>query len=136
MKEEQDMKKAALRVSAVSIAWNVILSLFKLLAGIIGHSGAMISDAVHSASDVFSTIVVILGVNIASKQSDENHQYGHDRMECVAAILLSVVLCVTGIGIGINGLNVILQGTAGEKEDRCGLQLQRAECPQRSRHRQ
>ena len=116
MKEEQDMKKAALRVSAVSIAWNVILSLFKLLAGIIGHSGAMISDAVHSAADVFSTIVVILGVNIASKQSDENHQYGHDRMECVAAILLSVVLCVTGIGIGINGLNVILQGTAGEKE--------------------
>ena len=115
MKEEQDMKKVALRVSAVSIAWNVILSLFKLLAGILGHSGAMISDAVHSASDVFSTIVVILGVNIASKQSDENHQYGHDRMECVAAILLSVVLCVTGLGIGINGLNVILQGTAGEK---------------------
>ena len=117
MKEEQDIKKVALRVSAVSIAWNVILSLFKLLAGIIGHSGAMISDAVHSASDVFSTIVVILGVNIASKQSDENHQYGHDRMECVAAILLSVVLCVTGIGIGFNGLNVILQGTAGDKED-------------------
>ena len=116
MKEEQDMKKAALRVSAVSIAWNVILSLFKLLAGIIGHSGAMISDAVHSASDVFSTIVVILGVNIASKQSDDNHQYGHARMECVAAILLSVVLCVTGIRIGLNGLNVILQGTAGEKE--------------------
>lgn len=116
MKEEQDIKKVALRVSAVSIAWNVILSLFKLLAGIIGHSGAMISDAVHSASDVFSTIVVILGVNIASKQSDDNHQYGHDRMECVAAILLSVVLCVTGIGIGLNGLNVILQGTAGEKE--------------------
>ena len=49
MKEEQDIKKVALRVSAVSIAWNVILSLFKLLAGIIGHSGAMISDAVHSA---------------------------------------------------------------------------------------
>lgn len=116
MKEEQDIKKVALRVSGVSIAWNVILSLFKLLAGIIGHSGAMISDAVHSASDVFSTIVVILGVNIASKQSDDNHQYGHDRMECVAAILLSVVLCVTGIGIGLNGLNVILQGTAGEKE--------------------
>ncbi len=64
MKEEQDIKKVALRVSAVSIAWNVILSLFKLLAGIIGHSGAMISDAVHSASDVFSTIVVILGVNL------------------------------------------------------------------------
>lgn len=116
MEQEKNMKDVALKVSAVSIAWNVILSLFKLLAGMIGHSGAMISDAVHSASDVFSTIVVILGVNIASKQSDDNHQYGHDRMECVAAILLSVVLCVTGIGIGISGLNSILQGTAGERE--------------------
>ena len=63
---EEQNRKTAMRVSAVSIAWNVILSLFKLIAGIVGHSGAMISDAVHSASDVFSTIVVILGVNIAS----------------------------------------------------------------------
>ncbi len=50
------------------------------------------SDAVHSASDVFSTIIVILGINIASRQSDDDHQYGHDRLECVAAILLAVVL--------------------------------------------
>ena len=94
-------KKTAMRVSAVTIVWNVILSIFKLIAGIVGHSGAMISDAVHSASDVFSTIIVILGINIASKQSDDDHQYGHDRLECVAAILLAVVLFATGIGIGI-----------------------------------
>ena len=83
-------KKTAMRVSAVTIVWNVILSIFKLIAGIVGHSGAMISDAVHSASDVFSTIIVILGINIASRQSDDDHQYGHDRLECVAAILLAV----------------------------------------------
>ena len=92
------------------------LSLFKLIAGIVGHSGAMISDAVHSASDVFSTIVVILGVNIASRQSDEDHQYGHDRLECVAAIILAVVLFATGLGIGIGGVNKIIEGSAGSME--------------------
>ena len=105
-----------MQVSAVTIVWNVILSIFKLIAGIVGHSGAMISDAVHSASDVFSTIIVILGINIASRQSDEDHQYGHDRLECVAAILLAVVLFATGIGIGIGGINRIIAGTAGKDE--------------------
>ena len=109
-------KKTAMRVSAVTIVWNVILSIFKLIAGIVGHSGAMISDAVHSASDVFSTIIVILGINIASRQSDDDHQYGHDRLECVAAILLAVVLFATGIGIGIGGINKIITGTAGKDE--------------------
>ncbi|EGG81374.1 hypothetical protein HMPREF0992_02291 [Lachnospiraceae bacterium 6_1_63FAA] len=109
-------KKTAMRVSAVTIVWNVILSIFKLIAGIVGHSGAMISDAVHSASDVFSTIIVILGINIASRQSDDDHQYGHDRLECVAAILLAVVLFATGIGIGIGGINKIITGTSGKDE--------------------
>lgn len=109
-------KKTAMRVSAVTIAWNVILSIFKLIAGVVGHSGAMISDAVHSASDVFSTIIVILGINIASRQSDDDHQYGHDRLECVAAILLAVVLFATGIGIGIGGINKIITGTTGKDE--------------------
>ncbi len=107
-------KKTAMRVSVVSIVWNVILSIFKLIAGILGHSGAMISDAVHSASDVFSTMIVMLGINIASRQSDDDHQYGHDRLECVAAILLAVVLFATGMGIGIGGINKIIDGTAGE----------------------
>lgn len=107
-------KKTAMRVSAVTIVWNVILSIFKLVAGVVGRSGAMISDAVHSASDVFSTIIVILGINIASRQSDDDHQYGHDRLECVAAILLAVVLFATGIGIGIGGINKIIEGTAGK----------------------
>lgn len=90
----------AVRISTVSIAGNLILSLLKLLAGIFSNSGAMISDAVHSASDVFSSIIVIIGVKMSAKKSDKEHPYGHERMECVAAIILAVVLLVTGLFIG------------------------------------
>ena len=100
-------KATAMKVSVVSIAVNIFLSVFKLIAGIIAGSGAMISDAVHSASDVFSTFVVMIGVSLSSKQSDKDHPYGHERMECVASILLSVVLAITGLGIGMTGINKI-----------------------------
>lgn len=109
--EEQ---KIAMHVSSVSIIVNVILSLFKLLAGIISHSGAMISDAIHSASDVISTIVVIIGVQMSNKKSDHDHQYGHERLECVSSIILSGLLLATGIGIGISGIKNIMAGTSGE----------------------
>lgn len=107
-------QQIAMRVSSVSIAVNIILSLLKLLAGIIAHSGAMISDAIHSASDVLSTVVVIIGVKMSSKKSDRDHQYGHERLECVSSIILSGLLLATGIGIGISGLENILAGTSGE----------------------
>ena len=64
---ENDFQRIADRVSAVSIIGNLVLSVFKLIAGIVAHSNAMISDAVHSASDVFSTIVVIIGIRLSSK---------------------------------------------------------------------
>ncbi len=103
-------KKIAMRVSLVSILVNLVLSLFKLFAGIFASSGAMISDAVHSASDVFSTVIVMIGVQVSAKKSDKDHQYGHERMECVASIVLAVVLCITGAGIGLRGLETILGG--------------------------
>ena len=97
-------KKVAFKVSIVSIVVNVVLSAFKLIAGVLAHSGAMISDAVHSLSDVLSTFVVMIGVSISSRESDEDHQYGHERLESIPAIILSALLFVTGIGIGIYGL--------------------------------
>lgn len=112
---DEKSKKIVMRVSGVTIAGNLVLSLLKLLAGILGHSGAMISDAVHSASDVFSTVVAVIGINISRKKSDKDHQYGHDRMECVAAIILAVILFATGIGIGITGLEQIIKGVEGNK---------------------
>lgn len=108
-------KQIAMRVSGISIVVNIVLSLLKLLAGIVAHSGAMISDAVHSASDVVSTIVVIIGVQFANKKSDAKHPYGHERLECVSSIVLAGLLFVTGIGIGISGIEKILAGTAGEE---------------------
>ena len=108
-----DFEKTAVKVSAVSIVGNLLLSLGKLLAGVFGHSGAMISDAVHSASDVFSSIIVIIGVRLSAKNSDKDHPYGHERMECVAAIVLAVVLLVTGLFIGKNTVETLLHGSFG-----------------------
>ena len=102
----------AMRVSAVSIIVNLALSLFKLIAGIAAHSGAMVSDAVHSASDVFSTFIVMIGVTISGKESDKEHPYGHERLECVASLLLAMVLALTGLGIGKTGVEKILGGEA------------------------
>lgn len=107
-------ERIALKVSKNSIFVNVLLSLVKLLAGLFGHSSAMISDAVHSASDVFSTIVVIIGVKISNRESDKDHQYGHERLESVAALLLALTLAVTGLGIGYNGIKTIVAGTEGQ----------------------
>lgn len=106
-------EEIAMRVSLNSIVVNIILSAFKLFAGITARSGAMVSDAVHSASDVFSTVIVIAGVRIANKEADEKHPYGHERMECVASIILAVILCITGIGIGLSGLQKITSGDYG-----------------------
>ena len=107
---ENEFEKVANKVSFITIVQNVLLSVFKLFAGIFAHSNAMISDAVHSASDVFSTIIVIIGVKLASKKSDKEHPYGHERLECVAAIVLSIVLLYTGIKIGSQAVKDIIGG--------------------------
>ena len=103
-------EKTAMKVSIVSVIWNLLLSAGKLFAGIFANSGAMISDAVHSASDVFSTIIVMIGVKISGKDSDNDHPYGHERLECVAAIILATVLAATGIGIGYGAVVKIMAG--------------------------
>lgn len=103
-------KNLAIHVSVVSIIVNVVLSAAKLLAGILGKSSAMVSDAIHSASDVFSTFVVIAGVKMSEKKADKGHPYGHERMECVASIILAVLLGIVGVGIGVSGMGKILSG--------------------------
>lgn len=98
------------KLSLVSIIGNILLSGFKLFAGVTGHSGAMISDAVHSLSDVITTFIAFFGVKISKREADKAHPYGHDRIECVASLILGLLLLATGIGVGQAGLKNILAG--------------------------
>ena len=100
MNEEKIVKK----LSVVGILGNVLLAAFKLLAGILGKSGAMVSDAVHSLSDVFATLIAYFGVRMSQQKEDKEHPYGHERLECVASLILSLILAGTGIGIGYTGI--------------------------------
>ncbi len=108
MNEEKG--RQAMKVSRNNILCNLFLSAFKLFAGLAGHSAAMISDAVDNLSDAFSTVIVMIGIRASTKKADRDHPYGHERFECVAAIVLAVVLCLTGLGIGLGGLRTVLSG--------------------------
>ena len=104
MDEERIVKK----LSNVGILGNVALAAFKLIAGIVGSSGAMVSDAVHSLSDVLATLIAVIGVNLSRQKEDEKHPYGHERFECVASLMLGLILAATGIGIGYGGINSLM----------------------------
>ena len=104
----------AIEISQKSMALNLLLSLVKLAAGLLASSSAMISDAIHSASDVVSTLMVIVSVKLSSKKADADHEYGHERMESLAALLLSVLLVLTGLWIGYSGLKSLESASRGE----------------------
>lgn len=106
----EQFEKTGTKVTAVSMAGNLTLSALKLAAGLIAKSGAMISDAVQSVSDVLSGIIVLVGVKLSAKNSDKEHPYGHERLECVAAIVLAVVLFITALFIGENAVEKIVAG--------------------------
>ena len=110
-----DEKKIVDRLSRVGIIGNVLLAAFKLFAGIFGKSGAMVSDAVHSLSDVFATLIAWIGVRLSRQAEDAEHPYGHERLECVASLLLGLILAGTGIGIGWSGIRKLF-GEGGSIE--------------------
>ena len=103
-----DEKKIINKLAHVGITGNVLLSAFKLAAGLLGRSGAMVSDAVHSLSDVFATVIATAGVHLAARKADVRHPYGHERFESVASIFLGLILAGTGIGIGYSGIQKLL----------------------------
>ena len=106
------------RMSVVGVVGNVLLAVFKLVAGLLGNSMALVSDAIHSASDVLATAVAYIGDRIARRAADENHPYGHERFEQLAAAILALILAGVGIGIGIAGVQSAL---AGGPEEAPGL---------------
>lgn len=106
--------KESMKVSFISIIVNIILSTFKFIAGIIGCSNAMVSDAIHSLSDVISTIAVIIGIKVSNKESDADHPYGHERFESIAALFLGLILIITALFIGYEGIKKIIGGINGD----------------------
>ncbi len=113
---EEYVKKAT-RVSVIGLVINIVLSLVKLAAGLLAHSTAMVSDAVHSASDVVSTLVVIAGLRVTGKKSDRGHPFGHERLESIASLCLAVLLAGTGVWMGASGIRrLISEGALMEPE--------------------
>ena len=102
-------KQTAYRVSIVTIFFNILLTLFKLWAGLVGHSLAMISDALHSLSDVISTAILMVGIHFSTMKADRQHPYGHERIECISSLILAFILIFTGLQITYQSLTSLFQ---------------------------
>jgi len=98
----------------VSTIGNLVLTGFKFTAGILGNSSAMIADAVHSASDVITSIAVWIGMKVAAKPADQDHPWGHGKAEAVAAKTVAIILILVGIEIGIEALKNISENTTNQ----------------------
>ena len=103
--QQADRQDIVMKVTTRTIVINILLSIFKLAAGILGNSSAMIADAIHSISDFATTVVVRIGVKASNKASDEEHPYGHERMESIAVLVVAVILGMTGVWIGIDAIS-------------------------------
>ena len=108
--EAAERNRTVAQLSAVGVAGNVLLTVFKLVAGLLGNSMALVSDAVHSASDVLATAVAYVGDRIARREADESHPYGHERFEQLAAAILALILASVGVGIGVAGIQAAIDG--------------------------
>ena len=90
----------ASKVTILAILWNVFLSVIKIFAGVIGNSTAMIADGIHSASDIITSVGVLIGNKISSKPGDKEHNYGHEKAETLVSFLLSIILVGVALSIG------------------------------------
>ena len=104
-------EKIVFKITFTGVFGNIMLTAFKLFAGIYGKSGAMISDAIHSLSDVIATFIAFVGLRLSKQPADREHPYGHERVECVASLCLGVILILTGLGMGKSGLEKIFAGS-------------------------
>jgi len=114
MKKSNEQLELAMRAGRNSIITNVLLSAFKLFAGIFAQSAAMVSDAVHSITDLAGTIIAMIGIKFANKKPDKEHPYGHERLESVATLALAALIGAVGVGIGWAGVQTIMAGNFDE----------------------
>ena len=101
-----DAKRVTMQVSTVGIVCNAALTVFKLVAGIVAHSSAMVADAVHSASDILGSLIAMIGAIFSNKAADARHE----KLECIASILLGNILVLVGAAIGYTGITKIIHG--------------------------
>lgn len=116
MKNRQvsDREKGIYRVTLIGSVGNLLLLVFKFVAGIVGHSAAMLADAVHSLSDFVTDIIVVVFVRISAKPADEDHDYGHGKYETLATAVIGLVLFAVGLGIFRNGAEAVWRFLQGE----------------------
>ncbi|GAB6149974.1 MULTISPECIES: cation diffusion facilitator family transporter [Clostridium] len=107
----EERYKVGNKISKITILLNLLLAIGKTIVGFIGKSSAMISDGVHSASDVLSTICVMIGLKLAKKPEDKRHPYGHEKFEPIVAKLLALILGITAVGIGYKAIKNIILGS-------------------------
>ena len=100
------------KVTKQAIAWNILLTIIKIVAGVLGKSSAMIADGLHSASDIISSVGVLLGNYISATPVDKEHNYGHEKAETLVSFLLSILLIVVSGSIGIKAVKSL--GNIGE----------------------
>lgn len=119
--EADARKKGIFRVTAIGSVVNLLLLIFKFIAGLAGHSSAMLADAIHSLSDFITDIVVVVLVRISGKPVDRSHEYGHGKYETLATVLISVLLACAALGIFWNGAYTVYSFCNGAAIERPSL---------------
>lgn len=119
--EDAARERGIYRVTLVGSVANLLLLIFKFVAGIVGHSAAMLADAVHSLSDFVTDIIVLVFVRISSKPEDEGHDYGHGKYETLATAIIGIILVLVGFGIFWNGVQSIWRFLQGESLSEPGM---------------
>jgi len=115
-KQPYNAEALAVSISLKTIWVNAFLSAFKILAGFISNSYAIIADGIESLFDVISSLIAIVGLRMSGKESDDRHQYGHERFENAATTILAAMLCITGTLIGYSGVDKIVSGSFSTAE--------------------
>lgn len=108
-------EKEIYKVTLIGTVLNALLIVLKFMAGIVGRSSAMVADAVHSLSDFITDIIVLIFVKIAGKPRDEGHDYGHGKFETLATLIIGLILAVAGVGLMINGVELVLFSLKGNE---------------------
>jgi len=118
---DKERERGIYKVTLIGSVVNIVLVVFKFVAGIVGNSSAMIADAAHSLSDLITDVVIIVFVRISNMPKDKDHDYGHGKFETFATLLIGIILLAVGLGIAWNGTSAIVSVFRGETLEKPGM---------------